>query len=279
MNRIQSILEKAERNGSVRRMRSAEPAGAAATLVASPAADLAAAPFMVVEPIGASAAPEVAAVAPIRVMEATHLDPRLVTAHASDRSAAEQYRALRTRILHADNGFAVNVLLVTSPGRAEGKTMTAGNLALTMAQDYQRRICLVDGDMRHPQLHRLFGVPESPGLAEVLAGEVTLDDALMTIEEHQITVLSAGHAPANPAELLGTTAMRRMVDTLRSRFDRVVIDAPAASPLADVGILTPLVDSVLLVVRSGVTSRPAIHDAVAALDASKLLGVVLNDAS
>jgi receptor protein-tyrosine kinase len=82
-----------------------------------------------------------------------------------------------------------------------------------------------------------------------------------------------------PAELLGTTAMRRTLETLRSQFDRVVVDAPATTPLADVGILTPLVDCVLLVVRSGTTSKPAIHDAVAALDASKLLGVVLNEAA
>jgi Mrp family chromosome partitioning ATPase len=71
--------------------------------------------------------------------------------------------------------------------------------------------------------------------------------------------------------------MRRLVDTLQSQFDRVIIDAPAAAPLADVGILTPLVDSVLLVVRAGVTSRPAIHDAVASIDDAKLLGIVLNE--
>jgi capsular exopolysaccharide synthesis family protein len=278
MSRIQNILEKAERDGSIRRMRGADPVGAATTLAVVDSAD-AGAPVTFAEPLGARAATAVPAAAPIRVLSGALLDPRLVTALASSGIAAEQYRALRTRILHADNGSAVNVLLVTSPGRGDGKTTTAGNLALTMAQDYQRRICLVDGDMRHPQLHRLFGLPEGPGLAEVLTGQATLDEALMTIEEHQITVLSAGQVPGRPAELLGTTAMRRMLETLRSRFDRVVIDAPATTPLADVGILTPLVDSVLLVVRSGVTSKPAIHDAVATIGGSKLLGVVLNDAA
>jgi polysaccharide biosynthesis transport protein len=148
-----------------------------------------------------------------------------------------------------------------------------------MAQDYQRRICVVDADLRHPQLQRLFGLPDGPGLSDVLAGEATLEEALVTVEDHQITILPAGRTPARPAELLGTTAMRRTLETLRSQFDRVVMDAPAATPLADVGILTPLVDSVLLVVRSGTTSKPAIHDAVAAIDASKLLGVVLNEAA
>ena len=135
-------------------------------LVATGAADLVAAPFMVVEPIGASAAPpEVPAVVPIRVMEATRSRPRRRHgARLRQERGRARYRALRTRILHADNGFAVNVLLVTSPGRAEGKTMTAGNLALTMAQDYQRRICLVDGDMRHPHPHATCSeCLESPG--------------------------------------------------------------------------------------------------------------------
>ena len=88
-----------------------------------------------------------------------------------------------------------------------------------------------------------------------------------------------GKQPARPAELLGTTAMRRTLDALRARFDRIVIDAPAAMPLADVGILTPLVDSVLLVVRAAITSKPSIHDAVTAIDNSKLLGIVLNEAA
>jgi capsular exopolysaccharide synthesis family protein len=227
--------------------------------------------------LGSDAAADVHLDDAVRVIPTTTLDRRLVAA-GSESTAAEQYRALRTRILHADNGTAVNILLVTSPGRAEGKTITAGNLALTMAQEFQRRICLVDADLRHPQIQTLFGLPEGPGLSDVLAGRATLEQALVTIEDLRITLLPAGRA-AHPAELLGTTAMRRTIDTLRTRFDRVVVDAPAAAPLADVGILTPLVDSVLLVVRSAVTSKPAIHDAVASIDAGKLLGVVLNDAS
>ena len=308
MSRIQNILEKAERDGAVRRVRGAEQAAIGAMdapdgapplppplamepLPALPdeidAASIAGAPMFDADAafvadaatsLGASAASAVQIDARGRVIASVRMDPRLV-AMAADSIAAEQYRALRTRILHADNGAAVNVLLVTSPGRAEGKTMTASNLALTMAQDYQRRICLVDADLRHPQIQQLFGLPEGPGLSDVLAGRATLDQALITIDEYQLTLLPAGLAPAHPAELLGTTAMRRTLDTLRSRFDRVVVDSPSAAPLADVGILTPLVDSVLLVVRSSITSKPAIHEAVASLDGSKLLGIVLNDAT
>ena len=179
-----------------------------------------------------------------------------MAAAASSGVAAEQYRALRTRIFNADHRTS-NVVLVTSPGRGEGKSVTASNLALAMAQEYQRRACIVDADLRSPQIAKLFGIPEGPGLSDVLLGTATLDEALVTIEEYQITVLPAGRAATHPAELLGTTAMRRTLEALRSQFDRVVIDTPAANPLADVGILTPLVDSVVLVVRAGVTETPA----------------------
>ena len=122
-------------------------------------------------------------------------------------------------------------------------------------------------------------MPDAPGLADVLAGRASLADALIAIEDHPITVLPAGQIPAHPAELLGSSAMRRTLQTLRSQFDRVIIDAPAAAPLADVGILTPLVDSVLLVVHAGSTTKPAIQEAVTAIGSSKLLGVVLNGAA
>jgi capsular exopolysaccharide synthesis family protein len=212
------------------------------------------------------------------VLSNIRLHPHLLAALAEGHAAAEQYRALRTRLFHSDTGAAVTVVLVTSPGRGDGKSMTAANLALAIAQESQRRVCLADADLRQPQQHRLFGVPEGPGLADVLIDQASLDEALVTVEDYQMSLLPAGMVSAHPAELLGTTAMRQMLDQLRSRFDCVVVDAPAVLPLADVGILAPLVDSVLLVVRAGVTLKPAIHDALAAIERDKLLGLVLNAA-
>ena len=173
----------------------------------------------------------------------------------------------------------VNVVMITSPGRGEGKTLTVGNLGLAMAQEWQRRICIVDADLRHPQMHRIFGLPDGPGLCDVLTGRATLEEALVTLEEHQVTILPAGNVPAHPAELLGTSAMRKTMDMLRAQFDRVVVDVAPAAPLADVSILAPLVDRVLIVVRSGVTTKPAIHDAVSSIEPSKLLGFVLNESA
>jgi protein-tyrosine kinase len=282
MSRIQNILDKAEREGGVRRMRPMTDTTGGTAL----AFDVPTMPPPIIEDVVIDAVPAsapspvtVAAPPPPRTTRATRLDPILVASLAPGAPVAEQYRALRTRIAHAAHGGGNDVILITSPGRGEGKSLTATNLALTMAQDFQTRICIVDADLRHSRLHSLFGIADTPGLADVLTGQAQLSDALVGIEGLQITVLVGGKAPAHPAELLGSTAMRRTIQTLRTQFDRVIIDAPAAGPLADVGILAPLVDSVLLVVQAGVTTKPAIQEAVSAIGPAKLLGVVLNNSA
>jgi capsular exopolysaccharide synthesis family protein len=146
-----------------------------------------------------------------------------------------------------------------------------------MAQEYQRRVVLVDGDFRRPAVHALFGLEASPGLSDLLAGEATLDDVLVYLPDYRLSVVPAGRAPQFPTELLGSSVMRRAVDALRARFDKVLVDMPAVAPLADVATLAPLADGVLMVVRSGVTQRPALDEALGAFDEQKVLGLVLND--
>jgi non-specific protein-tyrosine kinase len=166
--------------------------------------------------------------------------------------------------------------MVTSPGAGEGKSVTSANLALTMAQELQRHVVLVDADLRDPAVHSLFGIDGGPGLADVLAGDATLDDALVHLPDHRLTVLPAGATPQFPTELLGSAGMRRLLDTLRARFDRVLLDVPAVAPLADVATVAPLADGVLMVVRAGMTQRPALDRALEGLADAKVLGVVLN---
>jgi protein-tyrosine kinase len=206
------------------------------------------------------------------------LDPVLVAAVAPHSLAAEQYRALRTRIVQAENGRALRVVLVTSPGKGDGKSVSAANLALTMAQQFQQRVLLLDADLRRPQLHRLLGLGDGPGLADVLMGGADLDAALMPVPGRNLWVLPAGAPPGHPAELLGSSGMRRVLDTLRGRFDRIVVDTPPVAPLADVRILSPLADGIVLIVRAGVTLRPAIESALSGFDRERVLGVVLNAA-
>jgi capsular exopolysaccharide synthesis family protein len=206
------------------------------------------------------------------------IDARLVAAHAPQSFAAEQYRSVRTRVNNAENGRALRAVLITSPNKGDGKSLTAANLALTMAQEFQQRVLLVDADLRRPSIHRLFGIADTPGLSDILMGGATIDDALVAVPEHGLTILPSGGVPMHPAELLGSAAMRRMLDTLRTRFDRILIDMPPVAPLADVAIASAMADGILMIVRAGVTPRPAIERALSGLDMSKVLGLVLNDA-
>src|SRR5262249_48193265 len=130
-----------------------------------------------------------------------------------------------------------------------------------------------------PRLRDLFGLPDGPGLSDVLAGRASLNEALTMIETLGVTVLPAGPCPQHPAELLGTAMMRQTIDYLRMEFDRIVIDTSAALARADLGLLTPLVDRIVLVVRAGVTAKASITDVATTLDSTRLLGVVLNEAA
>ena len=279
MSRIQDILDKAEREGAVRRTRglggdSTALADLAASPTAAPPRTTASdkAPARPAEPASEQVEPGTSA--PTREGALHH---RLVAALAPQSLAAEQYRSLRTRISSSENGRAIRAIIVTSPGKGDGKSLTAANLALTMAQEYQHRVLLIDADLRRPTLHRLFALPEAPGLTDVLMGAVTLDDAFVPLPDHHLTVLPSGVPAMHPAELLGSAAMRRVLDSARTRFDRVILDMPPASPLADVHVLAGMADGLLMIVRAGVTPKPAIERALSGLDPNKVLGLVLNE--
>lgn len=261
MSRMQNILDKAERDGAVLRIRPMVDQDQIETPPAEPA----------MRSAGAMRAP-------VRSASPARIDRALVAAHSPDAAAARQYRGLCSRIIHADQGTPVKVILITSPGSGEGKSVTAANLALTMAREYQRPTCLIDANLRTPKLQQMFGLPDGPGLIDVLAGRATLDQALTTVEPAGITVLPAGHGTEHPAELLSSPQMRRTLDTLRGQFDRIVIDTPAALPMVDIGMLGPMADRIVLVVRAGMTPKAAIQDVLSTIDSSRLLGVVLNEA-
>lgn len=272
MSRIQEILKKAEREGGVQRTR--------ALVTDAPPAPSAGAPAIAMPAPWTPAAREQqdgVPSAPTRTVSGT-LDPRLVAAFEPQSLAAEQYRSLRTRIKGSENGRVFRSFIITSPNKGDGKSLTAANLALTMGQEFQQRVLLVDADLRRPSIHHLFGINETPGLTDVLMGGSTIENALVDIPEHHITVLPSGLVPVHPAELLGSAGMRRVLDTLRTRYDRVILDMPPVAPLADVSIAAGMVDGILMIVRAGVTPKPAIERALAGLEVSKVVGLVLNDA-
>src|SRR3954465_2626461 len=283
MSRIQDILSKAERDGTARRTRAlVDDSAAPPPAVPIPGRHTATATAPAFESTHQAPAWTSAATAeaiepePARIPTGT-LDMHLAAALAPQSLAAEQYRSLRTRIKRAENGRAVRSIVITSPNKGDGKSLTAANLALPMAQEFQQRVLLIDGDLRRPTVHRLFGIADRPGLTDVLMGGAELNQALVNVEHYHLTLLPAGAIPSHPAELLGSASMRRVLDTLRSRFDRILIDMPPVAPLADLHILAPVVDGLLMIVRAGVTPKPAIERALAGLDSTKVLGLVLND--
>jgi capsular exopolysaccharide synthesis family protein len=287
MSRIQDILQKAERDGTARPL-SIDHATAPIAPPPEPAAPLHDRFAVHAESRRRGVPqtlPEIDATGRVGVEAMTDgiavadyvLDPLLVAGLLPHSLAAERFRSLRTRITNAENGKPYRVLLLTSPNRGEGKSITTTNLGLTMAQEFHRRVAVVDADLRKPRVHTLFGLPHGPGLTDVLVGSATLDEVALSLPEYGLTVIPAGTPTDHPAELLGSAAMRRLLDALRARFDRVVVDTPPAGLLADVGVMAPMADGVLLIIRAGVTPKPAIERALASFDPTKLLGLVLNE--
>jgi capsular exopolysaccharide synthesis family protein len=275
MSRIQDILAKAERDGTAGRL-APRPVAPAAPAVAVPAqVEGTALPRRTAFPSAVEVPAPIARAAPRKAAATLH--PSLVAAIAPHAEAAEQYRAIRTRLTMHEDAGPLRTVAVTSPGAQDGKSVTAANLALTMAQEHQRSVVLVDGNLRNPAIHALFAVERAPGLSEVLAGAATIDEALIHVPELRLTLLPSGAVPDYPTELLGSGATRQVLDALRERFDRIVIDLPGVAPLADVGTVAPLTDGILMVVRAGSTQRPALEQALATFEPDKVVGVVLNE--
>lgn len=217
-----------------------------------------------------------------RIPARTSVGEVLVTREDPWTPGAEAYRTLRTNLALDDSRSESRVLVVTSAAAEDGKSTCASNLAVALAQQGSRTL-LVDADLRRGALHVLFEVSRGPGLTETLGGQVPLDDAV-----HEIAVgatglplhlLSTGALPPNPAEVLGSVAMRKLLEQLHGLYDTVIVDAPPLNPVADAGVLGKIADHVILVARAGATNKQALHEAV---DQLRLLrvpvaGVVVND--
>lgn len=196
---------------------------------------------------------------------------------SADRSpTAEAFRALRTNLqfLHVDD--PPRVLLMTCSVAGDGKSTTAVNLALALAQS-GKTVALVDGDMRHPDLHNLFRMDNSVGLSDVVSGQEVLEDALQPTEYPGLFVVTSGSPPPNPAEILGSSAAVEVLADLRARFDYVIVDSSPLLDSTDAAILAADSDGVLMVCRADGTRRDQLDLAVRRLRnvGATILGVVL----
>jgi polysaccharide biosynthesis transport protein len=193
-------------------------------------------------------------------------------------AAAECLRSLRTNLLFMSPEKPLKTILVTSSGPQDGKTTTATALAEVMA-DSGNRVLLVDADMRRPRIHRIFNVPNSAGLSSLILGEVKLDDLVKTTVVPNLSVLTCGPVPPNPAELLHTEAFATLLEEMARKFDRVIIDSPPVGVVSDSVVMATRVDGTLMVLKAGRTSRDVARQAVRSLTDvnARIFGAVLND--
>jgi polysaccharide biosynthesis transport protein len=192
---------------------------------------------------------------------------------------AEAYRHLRTSLLLSSAGQPPKTILVTSSQPSEGKTTTAVNTAIMLAHT-GAEVLVVDCDLRRPRLHSYFNVANSRGITNYLSGETDLDALMQTYETlPNLKVLTSGPVPPNPAELLGSNEMRKLLTELGDRFTHVIIDSPPCISFTDASILSTMVDGVVLVVHSGRSSRAVVRRAKQQLldVGANLFGVVLNN--
>jgi len=193
---------------------------------------------------------------------------------------AEAFRQLRTSVLLSTPGHAPKTLVVTSCVPAEGKSTTAINLAVTLAQT-GARVLVIDADMRRPTIHSSFGITNERGLCNVLANEMSEAEILTYIQqetESGLYVLTSGPVPPNPAELVGSEHMQRVLNTLKNTFDHVVIDSPPIASFTDVVLLSSICDGVVLVVHANQCSRKVVLRSRQSLEdvGAKIIGIVLN---
>ena len=202
---------------------------------------------------------------------------RLVTQYDAMSPTAEAFKGIRTNIRFSGAGEEVRVILVTSSGAGEGKTTVASNLGIVMAQ-MGKRVLLVDGDLRRPMVHKIFGMEREPGLTEVIVGEAELGVVIRGSEVEGLDVLVSGHIPPNPSELLGSVRMRRVIEEMRGMYEYVVIDSAPLMPVTDSVELSTLVDGVVLVAKHRWTSTKMLKKSVELFERvdAKVLGIVLN---
>jgi len=206
------------------------------------------------------------------------LGRELVVLHEPWSPIAEAFRALRTAVLFSTPEAPPKMLLVTSAGANEGKTVSSLNLALTLAEAGSR-VLLIDVDLRKPTCHIALGIANHRGLSSFLAGQADLASVIHVLEAARISVIPAGPTPPNPAELVGSARMRQTLEDLRHDYDFIILDSPPVLPVTDAVVLAREVDGVVQVVKGHDTPRDLIRRARDQLMQANahLLGVVVNN--
>lgn len=210
-------------------------------------------------------------------VRSTDVHPRLLMWHEPYGIGCEEYRTLRTQLFHTAERELTQVILLTSAVSGEGKTATTLNLALAIAQS-NRRVLVIDGDLRRPNIAQYLALKPLAGFTEVLNDKNDLFDTITRLADHELYVLPVKRESTTPTELLSSPRLAETLTELRQSFDFILIDAPPVKPFADTRLLANHADAVLMVIRAGFAAYETVAEAVQALADQRILGVVLNNA-
>lgn len=191
---------------------------------------------------------------------------------------AEAYKTLRTNIQFSSLDVPIRVILVTSANPAEGKSTTVANMAISMAQS-DKRVLIVDCDLRKPSIHRAFNIMNTKGLTNILAEDLDYHQICNTAGIPNLEIITSGPKPPNPSELLGSARMKIFIEKLKNDYDMIILDSPPVLPVTDAVVLSRVVDGTILVINYGTTIYEMAHRAKESLQkvGSKIIGTVINN--
>ena len=201
------------------------------------------------------------------------LEGKLVVSRTIPSVTMEQYRRLAAVLSELQGQRGLRTLMVSSALPREGKSLTIANLALTLSESFQRRVLLIDADLRRPSLHSMFGIHNGAGLADVARGAGPAKVIEIT---PSLSLLRAGRGDANQLAQLTSDSVRALIDDAASRFDWVLLDTPPVGLLSDAQLVARLADGVLFVIAAGVTSYQLVRRCIAELGPERIVGTVLN---
>ena len=203
-------------------------------------------------------------------------DAGIYAAHANNSVGAEKFRTLRSRLYQVASVQPLKRILITSSTPAEGKTFVAANLAQSFIRQENRRVLLIDSDLRASRLHLHVGAPDTPGLSDYLRGDADEYQVTQVEQDGNLCLIPGGSEVSNPSELLHSDRMRQLLERMSQIFDWIILDSPPALAVHDASILADMCDGVLFVVRAGSTDFELATKASSEFREKNLLGVVLN---
>jgi receptor protein-tyrosine kinase len=202
---------------------------------------------------------------------------KLVIGPQADSTLVEQYRRVAAVLHHAQNERRVHSVMMASAVAAEGKTLTATNIALTLSHSFDRRVLLIDADLRRPSLHTVFALRNKQGLIDSL---LELQGGRLPVSpvSNNLWVLTAGRATTDPMSALISTTMKQLLADAVEQFDWVIIDTPPVALMPDANLLAGMIDAALLIISANTTPYPLVQRAAAAIGPERILGAILNRA-